>query len=845
MSTAIPQRLGDFEVVREIGRGGMGVVYEARQVSLNRKVALKVLSGGPGLNGKAVQRFRREAEAAAQLHHTNIVPVYAIGEEDGTHFYAMERIDGPSLDYVIRQLRRQRRAACGPGEPGRDGARSPRGAHATPPAHPDLTGPYVASADASPVPPPPLRFAPLGSGGAYFDVIARLVAEVADALDYAHANGVIHRDVKPSNLLLLPAGRLSLYDFGLARVQEQPGMTDTGEFVGTPAYVSPEQITAGHTPLDHRTDIYSLGATLYELLTLQPPFAGSRRDQVLAQILHKEPRPPRKVNPQVPVDLETICLKALEKDPDRRYQTAGAMADDLRRHVNHCAISARRAGLMTLLVKWVRRQPALAATLAVALLAGLAAGFFACRAHRHEQEFSEAKRQNVLDKALVAAMGGDFDGAEKALGEAELLRASTGQVSMLRGHVAFHRCQSKEAVEHLRQAARLLPESVATRSMLAVAYMNVGQWDMFEQTMREAEQLTPRTPEDYLFKGYAESLVHPERGVGSLKEAIRLRPSVIAHLLRADAQNNLAMDLADLEKAEVVAQAAMTDADTAKRLFAGNVFALTTSVEVHLTAARIYEDTYQLDKRDEALARAREDARSLEAHASLPDACCYLWALFREEGEADAVLEKLRRVHEQTGHELATFYYAATLYRRKEFAAGLGALEKTRGASANDLFRLLVLADLDGNPARAFTAYQDLAGLDLDGWTRLNSLMLLQLLGHKRESEALCRELGKRPDRFPLWQREGYRRLLDYAAGKLSAEGLLAATAASRQTQCFAHYYIALTLLAEGDRAKAREHFHKAMGTRAWSLPAYDMSWVSLGRLEADPNWPPWIPVKK
>ena len=148
-----------------------------------------------------------------------------------------------------------------------------------------------------------------------------MVAEVADALDYAHNEGVIHRDIKPSNLLLAPDGRLSVNDFGLARLLEQPGMTMTGEFVGTPLYMSPEQITAGRAPLDRRTDIYSLGATLYELLTLQPPFAAERRDQVIAQIMHKEPRPPRKVNRRVPVDLETICLKALEKDPDRRYQT--------------------------------------------------------------------------------------------------------------------------------------------------------------------------------------------------------------------------------------------------------------------------------------------------------------------------------------------------------------------------------------------------------------------------------------------------------------------------------------------------------------------------------------------
>jgi serine/threonine protein kinase len=280
-------------------------------MSLNRQVALKVLSAGIGLTSKAVQRFRREAEAAAKLHHTNIVPVYATGEEGGTHFYAMELIGGPSLDRVVRHMREVKRNAERPA--GSTPAEPPSGSDA------GATGPYVAHAHTEANTSSGLSSSSLTSDGHYFDTVARMIAEVADALEYAHQSGVVHRDIKPSNLLLSPAGRLSVNDFGLARMLEQPGMTMTGEFVGTPAYMSPEQITAGRTPLDHRTDIYSLGATLYELLTLYPPFTGERRDQVLAQILHKEPRAPRQVNPKVPVDLETICLKAMEKDPPEHY----------------------------------------------------------------------------------------------------------------------------------------------------------------------------------------------------------------------------------------------------------------------------------------------------------------------------------------------------------------------------------------------------------------------------------------------------------------------------------------------------------------------------------------------
>src|SRR5262245_5722162 len=207
--------LGDFEIVREIGRGGMGVVFEARQVSLNRPVALKVLSSSLGLSAQAVPRFRREAEAAAKLHHTNIVPIYATGAENGTHFYAMELIDGPSLDSVIRQLR-QSQADKGPAAP----PNSPVGMATTSPSAQSNSTPENTAAA--------LTSSSLSSNGHYFDSVAKMMAEVADALDYAHQQGVIHRDLKPSNLLLSPEGRLSVNDFGLARMLEQPGMTMTG-----------------------------------------------------------------------------------------------------------------------------------------------------------------------------------------------------------------------------------------------------------------------------------------------------------------------------------------------------------------------------------------------------------------------------------------------------------------------------------------------------------------------------------------------------------------------------------------------------------------------------------------
>jgi serine/threonine protein kinase len=547
MRDLVGKRLGDFEVVRELGRGGMGVVYEARQVSLNRQVALKVLAGGLGLTPKAVQRFHREAEAAAKLYHTNIVPVYATGEHDGTHFYAMELIDGSSLDLVIRQMRHAT-ADQPPPDPTAPEAAAALG----------TTGPYAPPATATPF----AGGTSLSSGGQYFDTVARLVADVADALEHAHKNGVIHRDIKPSNLLLSQAGRLSVNDFGLARVLEQPGVTLSGEFVGTPAYMSPEQVAAGRVPLDQRTDIYSLGATLYELLTLEPPFRGRSRDEVLGQIVQKDPRPPRKLNKKAPVDLETICLKCLEKDPDRRYQTAGAMAEDLRRYVNRFAIAARRPGPVTRLRKWLRRNPALAASIACALAAAVIAALVAYRSHvvgqeglaeqqRLEQQLRQEQRQSAVERAILEAMSGDTQVALQAIAEAESKGAEPGQLNLLRGLVEYHRGRAKEAIVYLEQAERQMPESVAVKATLACAFVVTGRWQRYDEMLSILERLEPQTPEDYLLLALSQQELDPEQALRTLDRApTRSRHSAVALFIRAWVQIALVQETGRPEDAE-------------------------------------------------------------------------------------------------------------------------------------------------------------------------------------------------------------------------------------------------------------------------------------------------------
>ncbi len=343
----IPESLGEFQIIREIGRGGMGIVYEAQQRSLNRRVALKVLSVGLDFSSTSIARFQREAEAAARLHHTNIVPVYTTGVAGQMPHFAMELVRGPSLDLVIRQLR---------GEPSgiverelhTTGLSSPDSGTASPVR--DIDTVVNAADDTLAIPPS------FGSVPDYFYRVARMMAEVAEALAHAHQEGVIHRDIKPSNLLLGPDGRLRISDFGLARIAEGPGVTVTGEQMGSPRYMSPEQISSDFGEVDHRTDIYSLGVTLYEMMTLERAFDGDERDRIFTQVLQKDPKAPRKVDSRIPRDLETICQKAMDKLPSRRYQRAAELADDLRRCANRQTIAARRIGAIGKTIRWCERR---------------------------------------------------------------------------------------------------------------------------------------------------------------------------------------------------------------------------------------------------------------------------------------------------------------------------------------------------------------------------------------------------------------------------------------------------------------------------------------------------------
>jgi TolB-like protein/predicted Ser/Thr protein kinase len=306
---------GDYELVKEIGRGGQGVVYRAHQKSLNRTVALKVIGLGYWATEAHLKRFRREAEAAASLDHSGIVPIYEVGEREGSCYFSMKFVEGGQLDEVIKREPMSIRQA------------------------------------------------------------AELIAKVARIVHYAHEHGILHRDIKPGNILLDAKGEPLLTDFGLARlVETESTVTRTMDVLGTPSYMAPEQAVGNNAAVSSATDVYGLGAVFYQLLTGHPPFAGGTTYETIKLLLDTEPRPPRLLNPKIDRELSTICLKCLEKDPKRRYPSALALAEDLEHWLKHEPIVARHTGIFARGKKWVRRNPTVAAVTVLSLALAAALG---------------------------------------------------------------------------------------------------------------------------------------------------------------------------------------------------------------------------------------------------------------------------------------------------------------------------------------------------------------------------------------------------------------------------------------------------------------------------------------
>ncbi|MFH1110568.1 MAG: protein kinase, partial [Planctomycetota bacterium] len=512
-----------YRILGVLGQGGMGIVYRAVQTKLNRTVALKVLPAiMVSTNPSAIARFRREARSAAKLHHTNIIPIHDFGESRDAHYYAMDLIVGQPLNQLIRHLAGQNVHTLAPTQlaevlraaPGEGLSASV--VETDPPSTVDDTSIGGSSGSA-------------GRGRAYFRLVSRWMADAADALHYAHTQGVIHRDIKPGNLILSTDGRIMIADFGLAKTVGEESISVVGAFLGALRYVSPEQAMSGRAPVDHRTDVYSLGATLYELLCFQPAFIGSNEKEILGAVIARDPTPPRKVLPAVPSELETICLKTLEKLPDARYPTARAFAEDLRRYIHDLPIAAKRPGVAKRLVKFARRHkaPVIAVTSAVLLLASSVAVVYLRDAWRQAridallataQQLKNQSNWKEADEAVAGALSIDprssrsllnkawlklehykanrAEAGQQAVQDAEdacrqVLRQDPGNTRALNylGVVLRRADRYAEAVDPLKRACELDPADFSNWSNLGVVYAATHDLDKANELLTKGAEL--------------------------------------------------------------------------------------------------------------------------------------------------------------------------------------------------------------------------------------------------------------------------------------------------------------------------------------------------------------------
>jgi WD40 repeat protein/serine/threonine protein kinase len=518
-------QVGDYRMIREVGRGGMGVVYEAEQISLGRRVALKVLPRQVSSDLKTLARFRREARSAAQLHHTNIVPVFEVGKDGEVSYYAMQFIQGQGLDTVIDELRRLKELAHRTGSarvPDRPEPPIPAGTTAPAPSHTAqvskvaqslLMGRFAAqppggaeseatdasldgcdveatnalapgdqprstftSPPASVVLPGGSQLSAVESGRRpFYRSAAQIGRQVAAGLAYAHARGIVHRDIKPSNLLLDTQGVVWITDFGLAKASDD-GLTQTGDILGTIRYMAPERFRGEG---DGRADVYALGLTLYELLTLRPAFDSPDRLQLIEQIKTEDPHRPRALDSRVPRDLDTIVLKAIAKDPKERYPSADAMGEDLRRFLEDRPIQARRASSAERLLRWVRRNKLVAGLLA-SLLVTLVAGFLIStvqwfRAEANANRAIEETRRTHLSLARLRYERGRSACEKGEIGLGLLWTVESWRSAARAGDPAWQHAARANIAAWQSRCPRLLGVFSHANAVMAVAFSPDGK----------------------------------------------------------------------------------------------------------------------------------------------------------------------------------------------------------------------------------------------------------------------------------------------------------------------------------------------------------------------------------
>ena len=568
-----PKELGDYILRREIARGGMGIVFEATNKTLNRKVALKVLPFAAVLNQKQIDRFHNEAQAAARMHHPNIVPIYSVGVDRGVNYYAMQFIEGRSLSEALDELRQQFQNGS-----------------TRPDRHDSIgkdvsTSPWLSGSAAGEAP-VRIESDPSGDGagksygdGDYFRQVARLGVEVAGALQHAHSLGIIHRDIKPSNLLVDQSGKAWVADFGLAHIPNDLSMTKTGDVLGTIRYMSPEQ-AAGSGFVDHRTDIYSLGITLYELITLKPAFSCDDSASFLRQIADVEPKRPKHINPAVPSDLENIVLKAISKDPSDRYVSSADLENDLKRFLDGHPTLAKRPSVLDRASKWARRHRRMVATAVIGLCmltfgSGVATVLLVNEQSKTKAQYAKTlleqkKTRASLEKAreIVDTLGVGIDEQLASIPGSEKVR-----YELLRQTQTYYDALLENSKDVSDEKGTLASESIKwDRSVVlnnaGKIAKQLGETDKALQAFREARELLESLPLSFEYQQELARCLNDEglllAGIGQIEIGKdRLDQALEIHTRLAKSLQSGETDLAVSEIASIQSDFACTQGNRA------------------------------------------------------------------------------------------------------------------------------------------------------------------------------------------------------------------------------------------------------------------------------------------
>ncbi|HNO76991.1 MAG TPA: protein kinase [Phycisphaerae bacterium] len=786
-------RLGEFRIIREVARGGMGVVYEAVQTPLNRRVALKVLPAAAILSPTAAERFAREAATTGQLHHTNIVPVYAVGEADGVHYYAMQFIEGQSLAGHLKTIKEN----------------------------------------------------PQSLDRSYYRRVARWGMQIAEALAHAHSQGIVHRDIKPSNLLLDERDDVWISDFGLARVDSMASLTLSGDIVGTTRYMSPEQ-ARGEGRVDGRSDIYSLGVTLYELLALVPAFDGASRDEVLSRIASTDPPRLRKTNAAIARDLETIVGKCMERELESRYASGEQVANDLRRFLDGAPIRARRTPLIVCAGRYVRKHRVHAAGVALALTLTVATVLLIRQVRRVEGD-------RLLEQGYAAVLfDRDFERGESLLDDAESRGVDDARLWIYRSLIPLLDNEPNQAIPFLESALRHDPQSVEATLGMGLAYAANGDFFNAQRKLAAVEPDQIKTALGWYLRGLALSKTTRTEAIDAYNRAIEVRtdftPAIEARahyrgirLLTESASDQLDPMLDDLDALVVfrpndaMAFCARGSGWLIAAAHAKRTPSLHERADQWLANSAVdYDKALDLAPSNLALVLVRQGV-----HARYTGDFDSAATAFEKAIAADGAAG--RTPHPYRIHELATARYALG-----EFDSGLRLIEPACKSSPGYcplvLQQALLLAEVGRlSEARSVAAVSiERQAANANGL--FLSTVIAELLGERESArhgieqfaESARLENGSASSDAPP------ELALAFLNRDIDASTLRASVGDAPGRRCEVMFLIAIRALADGDRSAGRDALFECVDTGVFVFAEYRFAQMMLARMDAQPDWPAW-----